>query len=705
MEYTIRDLLSAIFRHMRALVVFWIVALLALVIFYTQTLKLYDSKAKVLVSLGSESSGKAVYLNEKNIEIRQREQQIHDEQEILDSHDVLLTTARWIVGDPTPGYTAPERDWRTEEARRFLTGEEPEPTLLLRGVHEGMVLIGKLSTRKVTHEDALEDMVRSMSKALTVNLIFDSDALDVTYRYRDPRVAQTVLSLILESYVQHHIDVFRSGAENMLLKAQSDDAVRAYNNKLAEFSAYMTAHGVYTDDTQLNTLMEQRTRLTQNLNQAVADEAAVQAQIVSLRSIDHSLGRFENYSTTEVRNKERDRLLNELNQAILDETAVLNRHPEGSRAYQEQRAKLDKLKELVNEEPKVITDQTEQRRSKASELVESDMISATEAHRADEARVHQARTDLKLNDLSLSRYASGLKGFDALKEELVMSRQASEQLGKAYMDSHLKSLTSASKITDVSIIDGPTWDYRQASPKKQLVALAAIALLLIGSVALLIGSVMLDETLPDPRTAKMRMNTEVVAALPIAQEGNMTLPDDSSRFEHDNHAQFARIYQSIRNRGANGGMILIAESTPGEGATTVGLALARFISSYAREKTVFVDRTKAGVEESTGAEKTSDGVAVLNRTESAQDVIALMDRLRRDYTTVVLASGAVKDATDLLSINNFAPTAFLVVEAGKTRRASVRYSLDMLQRYGFQNVGIILNKRKLYIPSWLMRFV
>src|SRR5271167_4728043 len=438
MQYTARDLLNTVFRYSRALTIFWLVILGAALLFYSQTRKLYDSTAKILISLGSEVQGKAEYLNGKNLQLLQREQQIRDEQQILQSHEVLLTTARWIVGDPTPGVREPALDWRVQEAKRFLTGEEPEPTFLLRATKMLMQLFNRLFEKPRTHAEQLEDIAQGLSKALSVKAIFDSDALDVSFRYRDPRVAQTILTLLIAAYLDHHIAVFQSATESDLLKSQLDHSVNQYHDRLDAFSSYMIAHRVYNDDFQLNTLIEQRAKLEQALNEALADSDSAEARLASLKSIDQSLQRFERYSTTEVRNKQREDLSSKLNDAIVEEEVLLSRHPKGSRAYQEEQSKLDTLRHLLEREPTQIVDQTEQRRSKASELVESEIINVSQAQRGDRARTERLRKDVKDVDSELNNYARALEGFNSLKLEVTFAKQESEQMAQIFVNSRLR---------------------------------------------------------------------------------------------------------------------------------------------------------------------------------------------------------------------------------------------------------------------------
>jgi len=502
MKFTLRDTLNQVFRYSRVLTIFWAVTIVAVLVFYTQTRKLYVSYAKILVSLGAESEGKAESLTDKNLQVLQRDQQIRDEQQILQSHEVLLTTAQWILGDATPDDSSvPVSGTRLDEARRFVTGQDPEPTPLLRAIHGLVRASDRAASKKTTRTEDTEDVATALSNNLGVNPIFDSDVLDIQFRYRDPQVAQTILQLILAAYLDHHIAVFGSSGEQNLLKAQYDSAVEQYNRRLAAFSNYMTQQGVYTDDTQASALMEQREKLQQRFEEAQAATESVRQRLASLQAIGSSLQRFEQYNTTEARNKEREELTGKLNEAKLAAREILNHHPKESRAYQDKQAELDELGKLLSVQPENVMDQTETRRSKASELVESDTITATEDLQGDEARLERSRTDLNEVNTELNHYAEKVRGFDELKEQVGLAKQQSERIAQAYLDSRLKTLTTQNAITNVSIIDSPTRDLHPATPNKNTMTAATAGLLVIGGFAVLLACVALDGTVADRAAA------------------------------------------------------------------------------------------------------------------------------------------------------------------------------------------------------------
>jgi len=142
-------------------------------------------------------------------------------------------------------------------------------------------LFHSVAGRGETHPEQLEsNIAQHLSDVLSVKVIYDSDALDVSVAERDPRVAQTVLQLLVAAYLQHHIKVFQSSAEAELLKSQLDRSVGEYHDRLNEFSAFMNAHRVYNDDSQVNALIEQREKLKLALNEVQADSDAAAARLV-----------------------------------------------------------------------------------------------------------------------------------------------------------------------------------------------------------------------------------------------------------------------------------------------------------------------------------------------------------------------------------------------------------------------------------------
>jgi hypothetical protein len=619
--------------------------------------------------------------------LQQREQQIHNEQQILESHEVMLTAAHWILADPTQSPLAPPTAAGTiEEARRFL--------------------IQSVFGHKEIREEPVDAVARELSDNLSAKVLFDSDTLDVTFTYRDPRAAQTALKLILAAYMNHHVAVFQNTGESDLLKSQLDHAVDKYHLQLGKLSSFMNSNRVYNDDSQLTLLFENREKLEQNFNEALADNEAALARRASLMGIAGSIAQFERYSTTEVRNKLRDDLEAKLNDASVEEKTLLSRHPRGSRAYEDQQAKLDEIRRLMGQAQGRVVDQTDTRRTKASEFVESEVINVTQAQRGLQAKLDQLRDDVRKLDSEISSYATALTGFDSLKLELNLARQESEQMAQVYAQSRLKALTSEKSIANVSVIDRPTFDLNPSSPNGKLFAAATLLLLGFGTPALLFGAIILDSTVGDDGAAEAQLGTPVAATFPLLRDiaGTTHAVDRLSR---ENQSEFAKLYQFLKDRGDQGSVVLLAEADGKAGASLLGYSLATVLGRISREKTVFIDQTEHSINESLSL---TDGPPVLKLPGdepdgTPADPIARLTKLRQEYAYVVIAAGAVKDAVGLFAISGAVCCTFFVLEPGKTSRNSARYGLDLLRRFGFSGIRLILNKRISYLPEWMTRRV
>jgi Mrp family chromosome partitioning ATPase len=221
----------------------------------------------------------------------------------------------------------------------------------------------------------------------------------------------------------------------------------------------------------------------------------------------------------------------------------------------------------------------------------------------------------------------------------------------------------------------------------------------------------LDTTVGDGGAAELQLGAPVAGTLPVARTG-MNAAEFPEMFARENQRHLARLYQLVRGNGSAGNIILLAGSGPKEGGSLVGYALAQFLTRYAHEKTVFVDCTRHPLVRPEASDSDASIPTVLpwprdveTTSPDASDIRSTLTKLRQEFTYVVVAAGAVKDTTDLFPISELASSTFLIVDAGKTRRAAARHSLEQLRRYGFEGIQLILNRRVFYIPRWIMRFV
>ena len=81
----------------------------------------------------------------------------------------------------------------------------------------------------------------------------------------------------------------------------------------------------------------------------------------------------------------------------------------------------------------------------------------------------------------------------------------------------------------------------------------------------------------------------------------------------------------------------------------------------------------------------------------------LFHRLRNVFNVIIIDCPPVLSAAGYVSASGLADSCLLVVEAGRTRVPVVRRAMEEIEAAGGKLQGVVLNKRKHYIPSWIYR--
>jgi Mrp family chromosome partitioning ATPase len=74
---------------------------------------------------------------------------------------------------------------------------------------------------------------------------------------------------------------------------------------------------------------------------------------------------------------------------------------------------------------------------------------------------------------------------------------------------------------------------------------------------------------------------------------------------------------------------------------------------------------------------------------------------RKEYEFVVIDLPAVLDNEGVPTLSRMADKVILVIEAERERAEVIKRARELLEGADANIIGAILNKRKMYIPSWL----
>lgn len=181
--------------------------------------------------------------------------------------------------------------------------------------------------------------------------------------------------------------------------------------------------------------------------------------------------------------------------------------------------------------------------------------------------------------------------------------------------------------------------------------------------------------------------------------------------------------------------LIFTSANPAEGSTTIGVAYARLLAlkgqgriliceMNARNpvfKELFAVSNGAGVSDYFTGSKDLD--SIIHRTSAGNlDMIhigevdpsfiqihlqrvfpKLVEEAAAAYDTVVFDAPAIASSPETAPMCSYVDGVVVVVQTGKTKREIVQHSLDSIARYDGNVLGVILNRKKYYIPGFLYK--
>jgi len=197
------------------------------------------------------------------------------------------------------------------------------------------------------------------------------------------------------------------------------------------------------------------------------------------------------------------------------------------------------------------------------------------------------------------------------------------------------------------------------------------------------------------------------------------------------------VYQGIESGlpDKDSRVVLFVGANPGEGTSTLVRELAKLVSRELAKRVVLLDAEhgrgghyehfgvalEAGLEDVVSGQRQLDEVlqpvndntmflGCLATNEPAASTVAasprfkeLIEQLHPEFDLVLLDAPPVRDSSNALLLTPATDGVVLVVEAEKTRWQVADSLRQRMESQGGNILGVILNKRKFYIPQVIYR--
>ena len=323
-------------------------------------------------------------------------------------------------------------------------------------------------------------------------------------------------------------------------------------------------------------------------------------------------------------------------------------------------------------------------------------------------------------------------------------RKYSENLEQARIDHALET----DRISNISVVQAATFPIKAVRPRKLLNLALGLFLGIFGAIGLAFFSEYLDHSIKTPEEAEERLQLPALASIPRVR-ANRISPMSKRRQDKtgdriwDIPARIRQYYEVLGEQlllSSNGSteklrVFAVVSCHRGEGVSTVATNLSTWLAQRGKGDVLLVDANTAHPSvHRIFKRKLSPGlVDVLENGQSNGDAILdspvqklhilsagnakvnlsqifdsdrftkQLDSMKKPYHFVVIDLPAVSQTSIVPRLASLCDGVIIVVEAERLRWEVVQRMKERLVKAQADVLGVVLNKRRFPIPSWLYR--
>ncbi|MBD5781069.1 hypothetical protein IEN85_16335 [Pelagicoccus sp. NFK12] len=493
------DIIYTLFRHLKKIIFFAVLGVIAGAAVFKLMPLPYVSNAKLLVRYVTESQDFVSLDNSNTVSPGGRGDRVMNaELEILRSSDIALTVA-----------------------------EKIGPQTILEDKGQG------------TPNDLKVAAANSIAKNMSIGVMGrDSSVIQLSYSHNDQEVARKVLQTTIDDYLDKHVETHRSSeAFNTFLLQQTDQLKTRLAQTEAELQRARQKAGVINVTDAKITLSQEIARIRQAVFETDAELAEYQSALESFQQLQAPIAAAKKEAASEEETQQSDAEIAVLAKAIEDfenlrssmdimrsreQALLLQFTPENTRVKAIQAKITDaqkKMDDLVAEHPGI-----------RATAITADTKSKTGLNPELEARAQSIRiraltsrsNTLKSQLAELREEAKRIDAVEAEINELERRRELEEtnykNLVVSLESTRLEEDLRASKTNNISIIQAPSVGQVENKKKLQLTAGVAGGIGIIGLAWALLVDLLLDRSIKRPTEIQRNLGIPLFMSLPDLED-------------------------------------------------------------------------------------------------------------------------------------------------------------------------------------------
>ncbi len=706
-ERSLRDLYYVFFRHKWKIILFFIAVVVVAAIGTFLGQEIYRSEARLLVRVGRETvtldptatTGIIIPVSQT------RESQIGTELEILKSQEIAEKVVD-SLGLETIKSGVPQK----------------------QGLSERLALAPQLSERDAIVFGIMDNLQVSYQK--------ESWIIGLSYEAKDPKLAQNVLNKLIDCYLEKHIEVHRTPGSYQFFTQESKNLQSKLNETENQLRDLMNQTGISSLEGQRAAILGRISTLQAAIDTTESEFAASRAKALELqKNLANTPDMVVTGATVGLPNAAVDGMRARLYELQILEQDLVSKFEQDSRQVQDVRRQIAAAQALLDKES-----QTRGTLSKGLNVTYQGVHSALLTEQANvsslQAKVNELKGKLESAKTELKSLIDNSVKFASLTREVdiqeVNFRKYSESLEQARIDDAMETR----KISNINVVQSATLPVKPVRPRKMLNMMLGLMLGIFGGIAVAFFSEYLDHSIKTPDEVEEKLQLPALACIPHVRTSRI-----SPAAKWDIPAAVKENYENFKERvllcptvSKNAPRVFaITGSHHNEGATTVAANLARALARPGDGQVLLIDadirhpsvhqifesRLSPGLSDILNDGQNVESVVVSSPVQNLHILSAgavngvlsdifdlerfagLLDTIKSSYRFVVIDLPAVSEASWALPLARLCDGVGLVVEAERSRFEVAQKTKELLLKADANIFGVVINKRRFYIPRWL----
>ena len=361
--------------------------------------------------------------------------------------------------------------------------------------------------------------VKAFQADLSVAPVRLSNVIAIGLRSYDPEVATETLRLLLAGFQQRHVEAFGTN-HSLLLNGQLQDQIVRLSALEKERAAYMAAAGLHSVAEQRTSLIQQRARHMQDLQDAELQQKTLTEEVAFLNNeLAGQPARITTQTSTRESEVAQDNQ-RRLRDAQQQERELLARYPAGSRLMGGVEAGLGAVRQFAAQtSPR--TSVVEMGINPIFSGLQSRLIAARVELAPLVSRIALLRAAAAEDDARLNHLSDAEVRLADLDRQITQLDSASSMLHQRLEDAHYLDDLDRAKVASLKVIEQPVALGKPVFPSRRLFLASGVAVgLVLDGLLLLLGLTFNVRVLVGD-TVERVLGVPVVAALPAIPRRQM----------------------------------------------------------------------------------------------------------------------------------------------------------------------------------------